>query len=655
MVAGRPRLCTVEASSAVATEVAEASHIFLRGWLYHWALLWRQTPWHEAERELNICFDERVSAPVLPTSRRSTACRCPASLDHLLDYEDQPDDVDSRIGNPAYVSVFNRAGGFQPNTNIEDARQRWLFRMVHSQRPLQEKMALFWHNHFATAYSKIAGTFGAVQGTKMMANVSGQLPGPQGQLELFREHALGSFTDLLIEVAKDPAMLVWLDGRVEHASAPAGELRPRDHGAVHVRCRQLHRSRTSTPRRACSPAGISGSSAAATIRTTTTSSCTSPNNHDPTAKTFTFPIYSNGSHTIPARAAPPACRTASTSSPRWRGIPQTARRLARKMWNFFVSEVVPPDDGDDRRRRERLSAERHRASGRWCTTCCARVSSRTRATGTRATRGRSSTSCGRSRRSAGRGSRSTPRATPLIPMGQVLFEPPDVNGWELGQGWFSTGAMLARMNFAGTLAFNQRFNLARDARRRAVVAGRAARILARSAVAARRTTSGPMDRPAARSCRRAATWTGSDAQLPVEGQWSGAADHRVVRVSVRLDGEIAHGCLSSRFHTRRRFGVHGRLRRAGVSERPGPRPGRARTQPRDRVSRRRQRRAEHRRAVSGCVLLQPAAEHLRFRRGRCCRLAATRAARRSGCTRVWAACENLTTRAAWRSCSGPAI
>jgi uncharacterized protein (DUF1800 family) len=51
----------------------------------------------------------------------------------------------------------------------------------------------------------------------------------------------------------------------------------------------------------------------------------------------------------------------------------------------------------------------------------------------------------------------------LIAMGQQLYEPPDVAGWELGQGWFSTGAMLARMNFAGTLAFNQRFNLARDA------------------------------------------------------------------------------------------------------------------------------------------------------------------------------------------------
>jgi len=82
----------------------------------------------------------------------------------LLDYEFQPDEVDSKIGDSAYVSVTTR-GQFSPNTNIEDARQRWLFRMVHSERPLQEKMALFWHNHFATAYTKIAGVVGGVQAT----------------------------------------------------------------------------------------------------------------------------------------------------------------------------------------------------------------------------------------------------------------------------------------------------------------------------------------------------------------------------------------------------------------------------------------------------------------------------------------------------------
>src|SRR5262245_15505175 len=56
-----------------------------------------------------------------------------------------------------------------PATVINDARQRWLFRMLKSPRPLQEKMALFWHNHFATAYSKVAGRVGAPEATRMMA------------------------------------------------------------------------------------------------------------------------------------------------------------------------------------------------------------------------------------------------------------------------------------------------------------------------------------------------------------------------------------------------------------------------------------------------------------------------------------------------------
>jgi len=54
--------------------------------------------------------------------------------------------------------------------------------------------------------------------------------------------------------------------------------------------------------------------------------------------------------------------------------------------------------------------------------------------------------------------------TPLVNMGQQLFEPPDVNGWETGPGWFSTGGMLSRMNFASALALNQRFELRDDAR-----------------------------------------------------------------------------------------------------------------------------------------------------------------------------------------------
>ena len=82
-----------------------------------------------------------------------------AAIDKLVDYESSPGDVDEHIGTPGYLGTTAR-GPFAPNTRISDAAQRWLFRMVHSERPLQEKMALFWHNHFATGFSKIAGQLG---------------------------------------------------------------------------------------------------------------------------------------------------------------------------------------------------------------------------------------------------------------------------------------------------------------------------------------------------------------------------------------------------------------------------------------------------------------------------------------------------------------
>ena len=93
--------------------------------------------------------------------------------------------------------------------------------MIHSRRPLQERMALFWHNHFATAYSKINGTVGGPHATKMMAGRPDQVAGNiVGQHEKFRRFATVNFRELLIEVARDPAMLVWLDGRLNTRQRP---------------------------------------------------------------------------------------------------------------------------------------------------------------------------------------------------------------------------------------------------------------------------------------------------------------------------------------------------------------------------------------------------------------------------------------------------
>src|SRR5918993_6025320 len=141
-------------------------------------------------------------------------------VDYLLNYEQETEDVDANIGKPEYVAVTTR-GQFSPDTVINDARQRELFRMVHSRRPLQEKMALFWHNHFATAFSKVNGTYGSVHATKLMAGRADQVAGNgRGQYQLFRDFAVGNFRELLIEVSRDPAMLVWLDGRLNTAQRP---------------------------------------------------------------------------------------------------------------------------------------------------------------------------------------------------------------------------------------------------------------------------------------------------------------------------------------------------------------------------------------------------------------------------------------------------
>jgi len=142
------------------------------------------------------------------------------AIDELVGYTRVPDDVDSKIGTPGYAGTTS-TGEFSPSTVINDARQRWLFRMTHSRRPLQEKMTVFWHNHFATAYSKLAGNLNAPDPTRMLAAKKSEHPGGlRGQIELFRDYALGNFRDLLVEVAKDPAMLVWLDGRSNFKARP---------------------------------------------------------------------------------------------------------------------------------------------------------------------------------------------------------------------------------------------------------------------------------------------------------------------------------------------------------------------------------------------------------------------------------------------------
>jgi uncharacterized protein (DUF1800 family) len=422
----------------------------------------------------------------------------------LLDFESVPDDVDDLIGTPGSVAVTAR-GAFLPQTVINDARQRWLFRMIHTRRPLQEKMTLFWHNHFATAYTKIAGAFGSEEGTRYMAAKPSADPNRvKGQIELLRENALGNFRDLLVAVAKDTAMLVWLDGRTNVRN------RPQENFARELM--ELFTMGVGT---------FAEEDVYAGARVFTGWNLARPSNayytfsyaagqHDTTPKQFTFAIFPDGNRTIPARTADGGAQDGVDLITAVAAHPATGPRLARKLYAFFVSEVGEPDAA--------LVSELSRiyyASGFEMRPVIQHLLLSPQFTDTANRYSRYSWPAEfvvRSIKEVGWAGFSVNDAlTPMANMGQQLFEPPDVSGWDLGPSWFSSGAMLTRMNFAAQLATNQKFAL-RDLARAARQSPDALVSLLLD-----RLTAPPFERDAYQAildyARAGGAWTGSDTQL----------------------------------------------------------------------------------------------------------------------------------------------
>jgi uncharacterized protein (DUF1800 family) len=100
-------------------------------------------------------------------------------------------------GQDAFAKLLDSLGQrfAAADEQLEKLQGWWLYRMVHTPHPLRERMTLFWHNHFATSVAK-------VRRLRMMF----------AQNRLLREHALSRFRPLLEAIGRDPAMLVWLDG-----------------------------------------------------------------------------------------------------------------------------------------------------------------------------------------------------------------------------------------------------------------------------------------------------------------------------------------------------------------------------------------------------------------------------------------------------------
>lgn len=110
------------------------------------------------------------------------------TIDLLLEFDSNTDPI------PIASSEFTWREKEEADLGAWRYRVYWVYRMMATPRPLEEKMALFWHSHFAVSDNKVEF------GPKMLA-----------YYETIRRHGMGRFEDLLMAVAKDPAMMTYLD------------------------------------------------------------------------------------------------------------------------------------------------------------------------------------------------------------------------------------------------------------------------------------------------------------------------------------------------------------------------------------------------------------------------------------------------------------
>jgi uncharacterized protein (DUF1800 family) len=329
-----------------------------------------------------------------------------ATIDHLLDYEKVDNSaLDQRLAARTYDF-----------TNPRDVARWWTVRMVHTARPLEEKMTFFWHSILTSGASKV-----------------GRGPWMYLQNRLLRQHALASYDVMLKAVSKDPAMLIWLDGRVNRRGAPnenyARELMelfsmgPGNYTEQDVR----------EAARACTGWNISVADEEAIFNR---------GQFDNTPKTFLGQTGNfNGDNIVDIILQQPAAH----------------RFMGRLLFEFFVYDAPPLNT-------EIRLAQVFRESGYSIKALLRDIFSSAEFYSDRAYRAKA--------KSPAEFVVSTYRILGLdadranlhdlaTTMGQTLLDPPDVSGWPGGDAWFTSTTLLNRINFAHRIARAYRDQLQR--------------------------------------------------------------------------------------------------------------------------------------------------------------------------------------------------
>ena len=309
----------------------------------------------------------------------------------------------------------------------ESTQANWLYRMINSPRPLEEKMTLFWHGLFATAYGKLNHAKGVVN-----------------QTNTFRRSGLGSFHTLLLELSRDPAMIFWLDNKDNHKDAPN-----ENYGRELLELFSMGIGNyTEDDVKSCARAFTGW-----TIRNEEYMSIRAsrdsvwphgrldwqfvylPEDHDDTSKTFLGHTGRfNGEDVIDIICQHPA----------------TGWFIASKLYNFFVSDT--PDEAAI----QVLAEEFRRSKGDIRSVMGTLfLSDFFRAEGARYARVKSPAELvAGTARLAGSRSHLLPEWTIISLsqdtnfMGQEILNPPSVEGWHTGREWIDTGTLVERVNTA---------------------------------------------------------------------------------------------------------------------------------------------------------------------------------------------------------------
>jgi uncharacterized protein (DUF1800 family) len=325
-----------------------------------------------------------------------TALGFQQSLERLLGYE-QVDDS----------AVEQQVGGMQiDRRNVELARLSWMTRMLYTRRPLQEKMVLFWHTHFATASSKVRGADVMLQ-----------------QIQLFRDNALGNFESLLQQVTRDPAMLIWLDNNQNRKGRPKENYAREVMELFTVGIGNYTDADVKEAARAFT--GYTANRAGQFVF--------NPDQHDDDDKTFLGVTQNWDANDILATLV---------------RHPATARFLTTRLFRFFVYDNPDPATID------RL-ADTYTSSGFDIRAVMRDIFSGPEFLSEQAFRGNVKQPIELVIGSLKALNVQTigpdlPQATRR--MGQDLLNPPDVSGWKGGDNWISATTVLERFNFADRLA-----------------------------------------------------------------------------------------------------------------------------------------------------------------------------------------------------------